>query len=307
MASKVRDWLFANWPIKLTALILAGVLWAVVAAEEPTTQLVPVAVELELPDGRTLMRSLPQVQALYAGTARELIKLYASPPTIHKTVPDTVTGSTYPLTLSPADLGAIENANVKVQDIQPRAILLQLDDVAQRRVRVVPRITVQPDSGFAQFGMAVMPSSVVVRGPSALVNRIDAVGTVPLDLTGLTAPVRQSVALDTSGIRMVRVSPSEVSISVDVGPVSERVLMGVPVVVPGNQSGTWTSAPPAVIVTIRGRSARLARLTRDSVEALAPVDRDASDQLVRLDVVAPAGIQALATPDTVRVRRRPRG
>lgn len=307
MAPNVRDWLFTKWPMKLTALILAGVLWAVVAAEEPTTQLVPVEIEVELPDGRTLVRSLPQVQALYAGTAKELIKLYASPPTIHKTVPDTVTGSIYPLILEPTDLSPIENANVKVQDIQPRTILLQLDDVALRRVRVVPRITVQPDSGFAQFGMAIMPSSVTVRGPEDLVSRVDAVTTIPLDLTGLTGPVRQSVAIDTSGVGMVRPSPSEVSVSVDVGPVSERVLMGVPVVVPRNRSGAWTSEPTAVIVTIRGRSTRVARLTRDSVEALAQVDRNVAEQVVRLDIVAPAGIQAVAAPDTVRIRRRPRG
>ncbi len=306
MAPKVRDWLFTNWPIKLTALVLAGVLWAVVAAEEPTTQLVPVNLEVELPAGRTLMRSLPQVQALYAGTARELIKLYASPPTIQKTVPDTVAGSTFELTLSPTDLSAIENANVKVQDVQPRAIDLQLDDVAQRRVRVVPRVTVRPDSGFEQFGMAIVPSSVVVRGPEGLVNSIESVATLPLDLAGLTGPVRQAVGIDTSGIGIVRVSPAEVNLAVDVGPVSERVIMGVPVFVPLERSGSWESDPPMVIVTIRGRSGRLARLTRDSVEAVAIVEREEIDQLVRLDVVAPPGIQAVATPDTVRVRRRPR-
>lgn len=307
MALKVRSWLFTNWPIKLTALILSGVLWVVVAPEEPTTHLVPVTLDVQLPEGRTLMRPLQEVKALYGGTARELIKLYASPPTIRKTVPDTVTSSTFVLNLSPTDLSVIENANVNVQDVQPRSVLVQLDDVAQRRVRVIPRVTVRPDSGFAQFGMAVVPSSVLVRGPEALVGDVRSVATLPLDLTGLTGPVRQGVAIDTSGMGMVRVAPNEVSIAVDVGPISERVLMGVPVTVSRDRSGGWETEPPAVIVTIRGRSSRLARLTRDSVEAVAPVDQEDGDQVVRLNVIAPSGIQAIATPDTVRVRRRSRG
>ena len=39
----------ANWPIKLTALVLATVLWAAVEAEEPTTQLIPVSVTITTP------------------------------------------------------------------------------------------------------------------------------------------------------------------------------------------------------------------------------------------------------------------
>jgi hypothetical protein len=307
VAPRLRDWIVTNWPIKLTALVLAGILWAVVAAEEPTTQLVPVELAVELPEGRTLTRALPQVQALYAGSARELIKVYASPPTVRKAVPDTVSGSEYTLALSIADLSGAENANVKAQDIQPRTIVLHLDDVSQRRVRVVPRVSVTPDSGFAGFGLALMPSSVTVRGPEALVRGIDSVVTLPLELSGVTGPVDQAVGIDTAGLGLVRVSPDEVDIAVDVGPVSERVLMGVPVLVPRDRAGRWESIPPAVIVTVRGRSGRLARLTRDSVEAVALVEGDDPEQVVRLDVIAPAGVGAAATPDTVRVRRRGRG
>lgn len=307
VAPKVPDWLFTNWPIKITALVLSAVLWAVVAAEEPTTQLVPVELQVRLPEGRTLTRSLPPVQALYAGTSRELIKLYAAPPVIRRIVPDTVTGTSYALELSPAELSSVDNANVNVQDIQPRIIVVQMDNLAQRRVQVTPRVTVRPDSGYSQFGLALAPSSVTVRGPAGLVGGIESVPTLPLELTGLAGPVRQSVPLDTSGMGMVRVSPAQVEVAVDVGPISERVLMGVPVVLPRDQAGQWESQPPAIVVTVRGRSARLARLTRDSVEAVAVFRRDDPEQVVRLNIVAPSGIQAVASPDTVVVRRRTRG
>ncbi len=307
-ARKVGNWIVKEWPIKLTALILATVLWAAVAAEEPSTQLVPVVLDVSPPSGRTITGPLPQVLALYAGTRRELLKLAASPPAIHVSLPDSVSGSSYTMNLSPTDLTGADNANVKVQDVQPRVVTIPLDDVVQRTVRVVHRVTVVPDSGFEQFGgIAVTPSSVTVRGPEEVVAGLTDVYTVPLEMTGVTEPVNRRVALDTMGLAGAHLASPDVLVTVDVGPVSERVLMGVPVTLPRDRAGAWESDPPAVIVTVRGRSGRLARLTRDSVEVVALIQDGDAEQTAQLDVLAPPGVSATATPDTAFVRRRPRG
>lgn len=304
LGGKARLAVTTNWPIKLTALALATVLWAAVAAEEPTTQLVPVQLEVEEPPGRTLMSPLPPVQALFAGSSRELIKLYAQPPVIRKTIPDTVSGSDYVLELGITDI-AVENAAVKVQEIQPRLVTVRLDDVARRTVPVVPRVTVRPDTGYAQLGdVQVLPSWLVVSGPQAAVDRVTAIPTTPLELTGVTAPVRRTVPIDTTALGVVRVSQREVEIAVDVARVSERVLMGVPVELAADRRGSWVSDPPAVSVTLRGPSGRLTRLTRDSVQVLAAIQGNQPEQRVRLDAVAPQGFTARPTPDSVVVRRR---
>ena len=70
----------SNWPIKVTALGLATVLWAAVSAEEPTTQLVPIRLDIQTPTTKTLLQEVPPIRALYAGSARELIKLLTSAP-----------------------------------------------------------------------------------------------------------------------------------------------------------------------------------------------------------------------------------
>jgi hypothetical protein len=307
-ARRVRTWIVTEWSIKLTALILATVLWAAVAAEEPTTQLVPVVLDVAAPAGRAITGPLPQILALYAGTRRELLKLAGSPPVIHVSLPDSVSGSSYTMNLSPTDLAGAANANVSVQDVQPRVITIPLDDVVQRTVRVVHRITVVPDSGFEQFGgIAVTPSSVAVRGPEDVVAGVTELYTVPLELTGVTEPVSRRVALDTTGIAGAHLATPDVQVTVDVGPVSERVLMGIPVTLPRDRAGNWESDPPAVIVTVRGRSGRLARLTRDSVEVVALIQDGDAEQVAQLDVLAPPGMSATVTPDTAFVRRRPRG
>ncbi len=303
--SKLRTSLLDNWPIKVTALVLAAILWAAVAAEEPSTQLVPVRLELEPPAGRSIVSSEhPPVQALYTGTARELIKLYGQPPVIRKALPDSITGSEYQVQLSIADLGTIEGAAVKAQQIEPRMVTVLLDDVAQKTVPVVARVALEPDSGYQLFGtILVTPNDVVIRGPQPRVADVDSVVTEPLELRGVTSPVSQRLAIDTTGLGGLRVSHLDVLVEADVGGFAEKVLMGIPVVIEATPPGGWVSDPRLVSVTIRGRRIRLPALTRDSVRVRARLQGTARETIVGLEVTAPSGITAWVTPDSVVVRR----
>jgi YbbR domain-containing protein len=304
----LRSAIVTNWPVKVTALVLSGVLWAAVAAEEPTTQLIPVHLVVQPPPGRTIQGPLPAVQAVYVGSTRELIKLYSSPPTIRKVLPDTVTGTRYELELSPQDLVIGRQINVRAQDVQPRDIVIQLDEVAHRTVRVEPRVTAVPDSGYAILnGLAVEPSSVTVIGPDSVIRHLSEIPTVAMALTGLKAPVRRTVRLDTAGLGGVRVVPDSVAVSADIAFMAERVLMGVPVTIQGERTGVTVATPPAVIVTVRGPSDRLVRLTRDSVTVIASHSDTDRPETVLLEVLPPDGLTAVATPDSVLLERRTRG
>lgn len=293
-----------NWPVKVTALVLSAVLWAAVAAEEPTTQLVPVLLQVEPPTGRALRGALPPVQAVYVGPTRELIKLYSSPPTIRRVLPDTLSGSEYTLVLAPEDLVVRRTVNVRAQDVQPRTVTVALDDVARRAVPVVPRLRIVPDSGYEIVGgIAVEPPAVTVVGPESAIQALDTAFTVSIELRGVTDPVRRTLPLDTTGHPRVRFAPAQVQVSADVAFMAQRVLMGVPVTIHGERVG-WLTDPPAVIVTVRGPSTRLARLTRDSVTVVAtPVGVGEQPEVVRLEVVPPNGLTGVATPDTAVVSR----
>lgn len=307
-STRLRSAVVVNWPAKLTALLLSGVLWAAVAAEEPTTQLVPVTLSVQAPPGRSIAGPLPVIQAVYVGSTRELIKLYSSPPTIQKVLPDTLSGSEFELDLSPQDLLTGRRINVRAEDVQPRTVLVQLDEIARRTVPVEPRIAIIPDSGYAvQDGIAVEPGSVTVTGPGELLRALTSIPTVNLELRDVTGPVARRVAIDTSGLGPVRVTPIEVEVSADVAYTSERVIMGVPVTLRSDRAGGFDVDPPAVLVTVRGPSRRLARLTRDSILVIAEPAGDAFPATVLLEVVPPDGLVGIPTPDSVRVTRRSRG
>jgi len=91
------------------------------------------------------------VRALVVGPARALMKLYGAPPAIHKIVPDTVSSSRFVLELATGDVSFPEGG-AKVEDVQPRSIVVALDDVTRKTVAVVPKVTIHPDSGFDVVG-----------------------------------------------------------------------------------------------------------------------------------------------------------
>ena len=306
--AKIRAAILVNWPAKLTALLLSGVLWAAVAAEEPTTQLVPVTLEVEPPHGRRMSTKLPPVQAEYVGSTRELIKLYSSPPVIRKVLPDTLTGSEFRLELSPQDLVTGRRINVRAEDVQPRSVDIHLDAVVQHSVRVEPRVSIVPDSGYAvDGGIGVSPPTVIVSGPAAAVQALSSVSTVRLELRSVSTPVQRTVAIDTTGLGVVRVMPESVQVSADVTFVAERVLT-VPVTIRTDERpGTIVADPATVLVTVRGTRRQVIGLKPDSVDVIATSSGTAGTERVQLEVIAPDGITGVAMPDSVTLTRRTRG
>ena len=302
----LRVWILTNWPIKLTALVLATVLWAVVAAQERTTELVRVSLSVRTPEGRMLTNQLPEIQARYSGTLGELAKLLRTPPTIHKAMPDTLSGSTYFLTLSTDDLQTTGSADVVPEGVYPDTITLYLDDVMAIQIPVVSRVRITPDTDYDfSDGITVSPSSVTATGTAAQLGNIRSITTVPLDTSRVRGSVNITVPLDTTNLGVgIRIEPGEVQVSANVVRVQRQFLMGVTVAVPSE----WESDPSVVSVIVIGPTERIVNFTRDSVTVTAPrPDESVDEARVQLTVEAPRGVQATASPDSVLVKRRNRG
>ena len=203
-----------NWPLKLAALALAVILWVFVAAEETTSQLVAVQVELSLPQDLALAKQPPQVRVLVTGPGRELIKLYATPPVIRATMPAGAGPPRWRLSVSPSDVQLSRTARVSIQDIEPRTLEFEVDRVTRRDVPVAVRGVLEAESGFA-IGrpLAISPALVRVTGARALVVALDSFPTDPVEIRGVTGPFERTIALDTLSHPLLRVTPREVTIS----------------------------------------------------------------------------------------------
>ena len=122
----VRGAVVRHWPLKLAALALALLLWAVVASQEVTTQLVPVRVDAAFQNGFDLAAPLPAVTALVSGPGHEILKLYSQPLVLRVTVPETAVRRAYRVRLTPQRVQVPSSAKVTVEEVEPRELLVSL-------------------------------------------------------------------------------------------------------------------------------------------------------------------------------------
>jgi hypothetical protein len=133
---------------------------------------------------------------------------------VRVSLPATAAPPRHRLTIAPADIQVPRNANVTIQDVEPRVMDLELDRLVRRDVPVALRGVVQAESGFAVAGrVALTPSTVRVTGPRALVTALDSFPTEPIEIRGVTGAFERVVPLDTTGRALLRVAPREVTVS----------------------------------------------------------------------------------------------
>jgi len=128
----LRGAFLRHWPLKLTALALSVLLWAAVASQEVTSQLVAVRVELDYDDSLELARPLPSVTALVTGPGHEIIKLYNTPLVLRAAIPESATRRAFRLRLTPERLQVPASAMVTVEEVEPRDLYVRLAKGPQR-------------------------------------------------------------------------------------------------------------------------------------------------------------------------------
>lgn len=297
-----------NLPLKLTSLVLALLLWFLAANEEPASALVPVEVTIRPPPGRSVIRPPEPLRALVVGSRRELLKLSTGSLRLVRILPDTLQADEVRLDLLPGDLEPPRGVNLRVQDLQPRALVLGLDSTFHRVVPVRPVVQLRSEPGFALGEIAVVPGTVRLMGPGQRVRVLDSIRTEPLEITRADAPVEELVPVDTTGLGPVRVWPSSVMVRVNVEASSERTLWPVPVRLSSTTAAALRPEQESVIVRVMGSAGRLVSLAPDSVLVVVDGVGETKPRRVPLRVLLPPGLQGRAEPDSVDlVRRGPRG
>jgi hypothetical protein len=198
-------------PLKGMAIFLAVVLWFVVNAKEPQLSLVRVRFVVALDSSLVLRDPTPDVQAVVAGSPRELIKLASSPPVVRRQItsdaPDTLV-----LDLRPQDVVLPDGIEAVVRDVQPRSMTLRFESTWSRRVPVQSMIAMTPPDWPGPVAVHLEPDSVQVSGPRHIVLRVRYVPTVPTTIS-LPDSLPHLVDLDTTRLG-VRVRPTQVKVQV---------------------------------------------------------------------------------------------
>ena len=183
----LRGWLFDNIGLKLTALLLAVVVYLNVYTDRPASMLVSFPIEYaDLPDSLTLSGAAPAiVQATLRGTGKQLILLRLKEPRLRVSLLGVNSGP-FRQTLVPSDLPLPAGGAVTVENLLgPRILELTLDRKVQRNVRVSLHLEGRPADGYAWDGLARLdPPMLRITGPQKVLASLDSVALTPLRLDG---------------------------------------------------------------------------------------------------------------------------
>jgi hypothetical protein len=163
------------------------------------------------------------IRALVAGRARDLIKLYDTPPVVRRVITDDAPDSVA-IDLRPADIYIPPDIDAIVRDVQPRTLMLVFDVTTTRRVPLRSAVKLVADSASPRvnttFLTRLVPDTVTITGPRRAIAKLASLKTAERIVT-----VRDSgefvIPVDVRGLAAgVTVSPAEVKLIVHPGPIA---------------------------------------------------------------------------------------
>ena len=132
----MRVAIFSNWGYKLAALVIVSLLWLSLSADERQSQPVRTRVTVEVLDSAWVLVNAPEeVSTTFQGRNRDLLGLLVNEPEIPVVI-DSVTEATMRVELDEARVRYDRELDVRPTSIVPRALTLQFEQRAERRVPV---------------------------------------------------------------------------------------------------------------------------------------------------------------------------
>jgi hypothetical protein len=295
-----------NWRLKLAALGLAVLIWAVVSSEQVTSQWIPVRVDPVVRDPEYVLSGAPEpaeVRVQFTGPGRELWELALDRPTLVLPLGDVGERRAFPV--DPTMLRIPSGLAVRVQDIRPAIVRVELERLASRVVPVRARIGGRSmDRYVLDDSVEILPAEVRVTGPADRLAEIQSVTTERFEIVPETdSTFSRQVDIDTAGLGAVSISRPAVRVSGGLDVRAQRGLGDVQVYVPDGLQAT----PARVQLSVQGPRRVLngifpaglrAVVPRDSLPAAIPPQ--GVDAPLVFDGLPP-GTRAVPTPARVRV------
>lgn len=293
-----------NLALKLVSLVLAGLLWFVIAGE--TTSEMGVSVPLEL-------QNFPKDLELTGDAVDAVeVRLRASPGIMHALGPGEISAQ---IDLSGSGEGeriihlTADSVRVpfgvKVVKIAPSLITLNFERTLQKVVPIRPRLVGRPAPGFEVAVLTSDPPQVRIAGPKSRVEELESAFTEPVSVDDADATVSEerNIGLEDPLLR-IQGSP-RVTVTARVRELRDKRIFEAVAI--GVRNGTALLSPDSVRVVVTGPVSVLRRLSDADVKAYVDVGGLAAPGRLAVAVeLSPghAGASVEAT-DPAEVQARP--
>lgn len=299
-----RWWPFRHFALKAWSLVLAILLWMVVAGEETVERGLRVPLELQqFPAGLELQNDAPSlVDVRVRGSSGTLSRIGTGDLVVVLDLRTARPGRRL-YQLTPEQVRA--PFGVQVTQVTPSGLALTFENAATRTLSIAPAVEGSPAPGFVVGKITVDPPDVEIVGPQTAVERATQAITEPISVAGATQDVSDSltVGLVDPALRLKAPRLASVTVQVMPGPV-EREAPARPVRVRNLQRPlTAQVEPTSVRLVLRGTRQGLSHVDLDDINAYVDVEGlGVGDYALPVHADSPqdAGV-ARIDPATVRV------
>ena len=155
-----------------------------------------------------------------------------------------------------------------VEVISPRNIKINLDQYLVKKVPIMSEIMVTTSAGYIQVGEIFSPDSISIGGPQEIVDNIDFVKTQKDTLVNLVTSI-ESEFLIINPDRVVDFDPKKVKGFINIQPISETIVTGIPVKLINKPNDINVFVNPATVsLTIVGGLDQITKIGSTDIEVL---------------------------------------
>ena len=178
--------------LKLVSFLLALILWITFLGLKRDQMSLQVKLEPLLAPGMIITNRIPSVITFTFSGPRLLLK------GLHKRIepirPDFRKNreSTIGFTIGEELLSGLPG-EIRTVGFSPTSVLIRLEEVVERYVKVSPTLVGRPGAGYEIASLQVSPNRVLVSGPRSALNRVDSIGTEPIDIMNFTGDMEARV------------------------------------------------------------------------------------------------------------------
>ncbi|MBZ0265682.1 hypothetical protein K8I28_13545 [bacterium] len=300
--------LLHRWNLKLYIFLLSCFLWIfVVHNQQYEVEMDVPLTPVNLKENKIIVSDIPNsVRVRFSGVGTDLqLMRYFQKPSLELDLQTINYFFDYPLrphyVVVPSGLEA-----TPLEIIDADTVKILLADEEQVRIRVQPRVEVQPQPGYMVVGsVETIPDSVMVSGPRGKVRKIEYLETEEKVFVGVRKEVNELVPITNPNSRELKIKPANVRMSFRVDKIAQYTLKNVPVTAVKEPVGRRVIFDPTrVNLILRGPTETLAALKPDSVQVQVDLSTWQPDRRdYPLLVSLPIGIELVQSdPERVRVR-----
>ena len=159
-----------------------------------------------------------------------------------------------------------------VEVLNPRNVQIKLQRYMVKKVPIESQILVSTEPGYIALGGQFSPDSISIGGPEEAVNEIDFVFTEKDTLLDLIASVNGNWSILNPN-KLVSFDPKKVDAFIDVQPISETIVTGIPVDLINKPNDVNVFVNPATVsLTIVGGLKQITNILPEDIDVIIDFD-----------------------------------